>query len=111
MAHTPTLDGLEEFGIDACIASNEHRNAINTELCRLWHPAELAIWYINPVFEYLDHVITHKKYSQEERVQLTKFFTRLKERRQRWIDLFVQGKLRGQYWQDAIHTDQQKGRI
>ena len=92
MAHTPLLNRIEALGIDTCIASNHHRNAINTELCNLMHPAELATWHINPVFQYLDRVIAHEKYSQTEKAQLSKFLRRLKQRRERYPNLLSNKK-------------------
>ena len=114
MAHTPLLNRIEALGVDACIASNRHRNDINTELCNLWHPVELAAWHINPVYEYLDRVITHEKYSKTEKAQLSKFFRQLKERRQYYIGLYLNNKLGRSchpYWQAAVDIDRLKGRI
>ena len=114
MTHSLTLDRLEEFDIDACFASNEHRNAINAELCRLQHPVELATGHINPVYEYLDRVIAHERYSKTEKAQLSKFFRQLKERRQYYVGLYLTNKLGRSchpYWQAAVDMDRLQGRI
>jgi len=114
MAYTPELNRLEALGIDTCIASLHYRNTINAELYSLMHPVELASWYINPVYEYLDHVMANGEYSQPEEAHLTKFFRRLKERRQDYIGLYLNNKLGKSchpYWQAAVDMDRLKGRI
>ena len=92
MAHTPILNRLETLGVDTCIASTNHRNIINAELCKLLHPVELATWHISPVYEYLDQVMTHEKHLQTEKAQLNKFFRRLKQRRERYPALLSDKK-------------------